>query len=127
MDTMARPLAECFAMRVILGAIFGVIWGAIWGAISLGLLACAPDLDTTRAPDAHTLGERIVTLMCKRIAFQAEPSDVRGDHFRDACSGGAVPADAPPALLALLDRRAQLVAAIDTGVPAGFTADLQAF
>ncbi|HEY0986947.1 MAG TPA: hypothetical protein VGD80_07840, partial [Kofleriaceae bacterium] len=65
--------------------------------------------------------------MCKRIAFQAEPSDVRGDHFRDACSGGAVPGDAPPALAALLDRRPQLVTAIDTAVPAAFTADLQAF
>jgi len=110
-------------MRVILGAVFKAIWGATW----LGLSACAPDLDTTRTADTHSFGERVVTLMCKRIAFQAEPSDVRGDHFRDACSGGAVPGDAPPALAALLDRRPQLVTAIDTAVPAAFTADLQAF
>lgn len=106
-------------MRVILGAVFGVL-----GA---GLVACAPDLDGTRAADSHSFGERVVTLMCKRIAFQAEPGDVRGDHFRDACSGGVLAVDAPPGLLALLDRRERLVTAIDTVVPDGLTADLQAF
>src|SRR5262245_38119876 len=108
MDRKCGPLAQSCAMRVILGA------------IPIGLLACAPDLDTARASDPHSFGERVVTLMCKRIAFQAEPSDVRGDHFRDACSGGAVSGDAPPALAALLDRRPQLVTALDTAVPATF-------
>src|SRR5690242_3749351 len=103
----------------------------ILGVLATGFCACAPDFDTTRTGDQHSLGERVVTLMCKRIAYQAEPSDVRGDHFRDACNGdGAVanvPGDAPPALAALLDRRKQLIAAIDTMAPEGFTADLQAF
>jgi hypothetical protein len=106
-------------MRVILGAILAVL-----GA---GLVACAPDFDGARTPDAHSFGERVVTLMCKRIAFQADPSDVRGDRYRDACNGGGVPVGAPPGLIALLDRRAPLVTAIDTVVPDGFTADLQAF
>jgi hypothetical protein len=109
-------------MRVILGAIAAGLAGC-----AVGLAACAPDLDTTRTPDTHSFGERIVTLMCKRIAFQAEPSDVSGDHFRDACSGGAIPGDAPPALVALLASRASLVTAIDTAVPADFTGDLKTF
>jgi transposase len=85
----------------------------ILGVLATGFLACAPDFDTTRTADQHSLGERVVTLMCKRIAYQAEPSDVRGDHFRDACSGEGAPTsaprDAPPVLAALLDRRRQLV------------------
>jgi hypothetical protein len=99
----------------------------ILGVLATGFVACTPDLDTTRQADQHSLGQRVVTLMCKRIAYQAEPGDVRGDHFRDACNGGAAPGDAPPALAALLDRRPQLIAAIDTVAPESFTADLQAF
>src|SRR4029079_5194242 len=99
----------------------------ILGVVATGIVACAPELDETRTADPHSLGERVVTLMCKRIAYQAEPSDVGGDHFRDACHGGAAPRDAPHALDAPLDRRPQLVAAIDTMAPEGFTADLQAF
>src|SRR5690242_16309984 len=99
----------------------------ILGALSVSLAACAPNFDATRTPDTHSFGERVVTLMCKRLAYTAEPSDVRGDHFRDACNGGDVPADAPPELVGLLGERAPLIAAIDTAVPDGFTADLQGF
>src|SRR5262245_44819467 len=115
MDRTVRPLAESSAMRVNLGA------------LAAGLVACAPDFDGTRSPDTHSFGERVVALMCKRIAFQAEPTDVRGDHYRDACQGGALPDGAPPTLVALLDRRDPLVAALDTVIPEALTADLQAF
>src|ERR1044072_5559776 len=115
MDRTQKPLAESSAMRVILGV------------LATGFLACAPDFDTTRTADPHSLGERIVTLMCKRLAYQAEPSDVRGDHYRDACNGGDAPADAPGALAALFGSRASLIKAIDAAVPATLTADLQAF
>lgn len=97
------------------------------GALAVCMVACAPDFDGARTPDSHSFGERVITLLCKRIAFQADPTDVRGDHFRDACAGGAAPADAPPALAALLARRPALVKAIDTAVPDGFTGDLQSF
>jgi hypothetical protein len=99
----------------------------ILGIIVVGGMACAPDFDATRAPDSHSFGERVVTLLCKRIAFQAEPTDVRGDHYRDACNGGEAPADAPPALAALLGYRPSVVKALDAAVPADFTVDLQAF
>lgn len=99
----------------------------IHGAIALGVFACAPGFDGTRAPDSHSFGERVATLMCKRLAYQAEPSDVRGDHYRDACNGGDAPADAPGELAALFASRASLIKAIDTAVPADMTADLQAF
>jgi hypothetical protein len=97
------------------------------GALLVCISACAPDFDATRTSDSNSLGERMVTLLCKRLAFQAEPTDVRGDHFRDACAGGDLPADAPPALVALLTTRPALVKAIDTAVPDAFTTDLQAF
>ncbi len=97
------------------------------GAVLVCIAACAPDFDATRTPDSNSLGERMVTLLCKRLAFQAEPTDVSGEHFRDACAGGAVPADAPPTLVALLTKRPALVKAIDTAAPDAFTGDLQAF
>src|SRR5437868_6025577 len=100
---------------------------AFLGVTAAVVVACAPDFDGTRAPDPHSFGERVVTLMCKRLAFQAEPSDVRGDHLRDACDGGALPGDAPATVVALLGNRAPLVAAINTAVPDGFTGDLQRF
>jgi hypothetical protein len=101
----------------------------ILGLIAAGSVACAPDFDGTRVADSHSFGERVATLMCKRIAFQAEPTDVRGDHYRDACNGGDPPAaaDTPSPLVALFANRTSLVQAIDTAVPAAFTADLQAF
>lgn len=98
-----------------------------FGAILVCLAACAPEFDATRTSDSNSLGERVVTLLCKRLAFQVEPTDVRGDHFRDACAGGDIPADAPPTLVALLTKRPALVKAIDTAAPDAFTGDLQAF
>ena len=97
------------------------------GALLVCISACAPDFDATRTSDSSSLGERVVTLLCKRLAFQAEPTDVRGDHFRDACAGGDLPAGAPPTLVALLARRPALVKAIDTAAPDAFTGELQAF
>src|SRR6185295_6221292 len=84
----------------------------ILGVIAACAAACAPDFDGTRAPDTHSFGERVMTLMCKRLAYQAEPSDVRGDHLREACDGGALPSGAPPTAAAL---------------PASFVGDLQSF
>ena len=48
------------------------------------IAACAPAYDPVRvAVDEGTLGRRIVTLMCKRLAFQADPTDVSGDRYRE--------------------------------------------
>jgi hypothetical protein len=96
------------------------------GAILVCIAACAPDFDATRTPDSNSLGERMVTLLCKRLAFEAEPTDVRGDRFRTACAGGDVPQGAPASLVALLTERPALVKAIDTAVPDPFTGPLQA-
>jgi hypothetical protein len=99
------------------------------GLVVAGSVACAPDFDTTRVADSHSFGERVMTLMCKRIAFQAEPTDVRGDHYRDACNGGDPPTatETPPALAALFAHRSTLTRAIDTAVPSELIDDLQAF
>jgi hypothetical protein len=101
----------------------------ILGFIAASTMACAPDFDGTRAEDTHTFGERVVTLMCKRIAFEANPMDVSGATYRDACDGGDPPtaADTPPTLVALFANRASLVKSIDTAVTADDTTDLQAF
>jgi hypothetical protein len=92
-------------------------------------VGCAPDFDTTRPTDTHTFGERVMTLMCKRIAFQADPTDVGGSHFHDACDGGDPPADptTPAPLVALFANRAALVKSIDTAVPEASLDDLQSF
>ncbi|NVB85089.1 MAG: hypothetical protein HOV81_42375 [Kofleriaceae bacterium] len=89
---------------------------------------CAPAYDPTRVPaDPGTFGERVVTLMCKRIAFQADPTDVSGSKYRDACKGGPLPDGAPPQLVALAANRARLVTAIDHIVPDDVTGPLQAY
>ncbi len=89
--------------------------------------SCAPSFDGTRTPEGGSFGTRVVELMCKRLAFSAEPTDVEGNHYRDACKSGGMPADAPATLLALDGDRAQLIAAIDATVPATFTDPLQAY
>ena len=98
-------------------------------ALGAGAVACAPDYDPVRTGvDPGTFGHRVVTLMCKRLAYQAEPTDVRGDHYRDACRGEvAMPADAPPTLVALAANRARLETAIDFAVPESVYEPLQRY
>ena len=46
------------------------------GAGVLGLLACAPTMDTERQAVARgTLGEEVYRIACQRIAREAYPSD----------------------------------------------------
>jgi hypothetical protein len=68
-----------------------------------------------------------VTLACKRLAYEADPTDVRGDRWRDTCAGGAIAPDAPATLAALVADRARLVAAIDAIVPPDQTDALQTY
>src|SRR5262249_10584949 len=89
--------------------------------------SCAPSFDGTRTPEGGSFGTRVVELMCKRLAFSAERTDVEGDHYRDACKSGGMPSDAPATLLALDGDRTPLIAAIDQAVPATFTDPLQAY
>ena len=90
--------------------------------------ACAPPFDPGRTEsDPGTFGEHVVTLLCKRLAFQADPADVAGDHERAACQGGDLPADAPPPIVALEADRARTIAAIDAAVPPSTTDALQAY
>src|SRR5690349_20098457 len=96
--------------------------------VLLALVACAPDYDPTRiGVDPGTFGQRVVTLMCKRLAFQADPTDVSGDRYREACRNGGMPDDAPASLRALDANRARLVRAIDHVVPDEATDPLQAY
>lgn len=89
---------------------------------------CAPPFDPTRVPaDPGTFGQRVVTLMCKRLAYQADRSDVSGSTYRDACKGGPMPDDAPGTLLAIAANRDRLVTAIDHVVPADVYDPLQAY
>ncbi|HEY4058119.1 MAG TPA: hypothetical protein VGM39_16005 [Kofleriaceae bacterium] len=92
------------------------------------LAGCAPDFDDTRvSADPGTFGERVVTLMCKRLAYSADPTDVSGDTYRATCKGGDVPPDAPATIVAISAQRARLVAAIDSIVPADQLDALQAY
>ncbi|HET9622093.1 MAG TPA: hypothetical protein VFP84_12045, partial [Kofleriaceae bacterium] len=89
--------------------------------------ACIPGFDSGRTDDKNTFGARVMTLMCKRIAFAADPTDVSGAKYRAACDGGDPPdPDGTPAQLnALFANRAALIKAIDTAVPDGSLTDLQ--
>jgi hypothetical protein len=89
--------------------------------------ACAPSFSTERSPAPGTFGERVVTLVCKRLAYEADPSDVRGDRWRDTCAGGPATPDAPATLAALVADRPRLVAAIDAIVPPDQTDALQTY
>ncbi len=91
--------------------------------------ACAPAYDPVRiGVDEGTLGRRIVTLMCKRLAFQADPTDVRGDRYRETCrNGGAVPEGAPATIVALTAHRERIIKAIDAIVPEDVYDPLQAY
>lgn len=88
---------------------------------------CAPSFSTDRAPAPGTFGERVVTLACKRLAYEADPTDVRGDRWRDTCAGGPAAPDAPATLVALVADRARLVSAIDAIVPPDQTDALQTY
>jgi hypothetical protein len=93
------------------------------------LSACAAPFDTDRTstePDG-TFGDHVVTLMCKRLAYEADPSDVSGNAYRDTCNGGSADPTAPPTVLALVGDRERLVAAIDAAVPPDQTGPLQAY
>src|SRR5258706_3596642 len=99
-------------------------WGVV---VAISCAACAPPFDPNRQPAPGTFGERVVTLVCKRLAYEADRSDVRGDHYRDTCNGGDAPPDAAPTIVALVADRARLVAAIDAAVPPGQTCALQTY
>jgi hypothetical protein len=104
------------------------MWTRRYVVLASLIAACAPPYDPTRVEaDPGTFGEHVVTLLCKRLAWQADPLDVSGDHYRDACRGGELPPDAPPTLVALASDRARLVAAIDTAVLPDATDALQAY
>src|SRR5215218_8601017 len=96
--------------------------------LAAAVAGCAPEFDPTRVPaDPGTFGQRVVTLMCKRLAYQADPSDVSGSTYRDACKGAPMPDTAPPTLLAIAANRDRLVAAIDYIVPPDVYDPLQAY
>ncbi|MBK6808605.1 MAG: hypothetical protein IPG81_06850 [Sandaracinaceae bacterium] len=98
------------------------------GAGVLGLLACAPTMDTERQAVARgTLGEEVYRIACQRIAREAYPSDVSGYLSRELCRGLAGPETAAPGRLqALAEQRGATVEALDRVLPASAEDDLQA-
>lgn len=97
-------------------------------AVLLCVAACAPAFDDTRTEsDPGTFGEHVATLMCKRLAFSADPTDVSGDTYRATCMGGALPDNPDPSIAALEADRARTIAAIDLAVPPDKTDALDAY
>lgn len=97
-------------------------------AVLLCVAACAPAFDDTRTEsDPGSFGEHVETLMCKRLAFTADPTDVSGDTYRATCMGGALPDNADPSIAALSADRARTIAAIDLAVPPTATDALNAY
>jgi hypothetical protein len=100
-----------------------------WRHLCLALVAgCAPAFDPDRTDsDPGTFGHHVVDLLCKRLAWEATPSDVSGALDRDTCHGGDLRADAPISLVALVGDRPRSVTAIDLAVPPATTDALQAY
>jgi len=97
----------------------------LWLALLIG---CAPAFDPDRQDaDPGTFGHHVVDLLCKRLAWEATPTDVSGALDRDTCHGGDLRADAPITLVALVGDRPRTVTAIDTAVPPATTDALQAY
>jgi len=101
-----------------------------------GLLssACHGEFDEARQPvDNGSFGEKVHTLVCKRVAYLDDladggTTDVRGDAFRDICRLGlAPPSSASGKMKALLAERERLTAATDAVFPDEFLPDLQTF
>ena len=94
-------------------------------------VGCAPKLryQTDQRTNLDTFGQRVVTLMCKRLAYEADPQRrQRRSRYRETCDDG-VPARRRrvPAVAAITIDRARTVAADDTVVPPDQTAALQSY
>src|SRR3954454_20115018 len=90
--------------------------------------ACAPKFDPDRQDAPGTFGERVVTLLCKRLTYEHDRSEVRGARYREPCDEGAPAGDgAAPTVAAITIDRARTVAAVDRAVPPDQTAALQAY
>lgn len=90
--------------------------------------ACAPAFDDTRTDsDPGTFGHHVVDLLCNRLSFEADPTDVSGSSNRDTCHGGELQPGAPITVAALIGDRPRTVAAIDQAVPPDQTDALQLY
>ncbi len=101
---------------------------------SLLSAACHGSFDETREPvDTGTFGQKVYTLVCKRIAYLDDladggTTDVRGEAYREICRNGFAPLDsASGALKALHAEHRKLTAATDAVFPDDFLPDLQTF
>ncbi|MFT3692725.1 MAG: hypothetical protein QM831_06270 [Kofleriaceae bacterium] len=98
-------------------------------AVVSAFIGCAPAFDDTRTDsDPGTFGHHVVDLLCNRLSFEANPTDVSGSLDHDVCHGGDdLRPDAPVTLEALIGDRPRTVAAIDEAVPPDQTDALQLY
>lgn len=86
---------------------------------TLSGLALASACDSSPVPDSRTgdlrVGEEVYRMFCMRVARGAYPSDPNGYRFIPLCEGTSSDASDidNPKLVALIERRAQTVAALD--------------
>ncbi|MEM9195633.1 MAG: hypothetical protein AAGF12_41080, partial [Myxococcota bacterium] len=105
-----------------------------WAApTTAAIVACTfpscSEFSTEQVSSARgTLGEEISEILCERIARDADPTDVSGARWKPVCAGEReLPADAPPRLMALVENRERLVAALDRIFPAELEDELGLF
>src|SRR5690348_10422120 len=115
MDTLRRRMA-----------LAALATAAIGGGVTTP--GCA-EFDTTPVAIEHgTLGEEIVQVFCERMAREANPEDTVGTRWKPVCEGRVPPpADAPPRLVALMENRTRLAAALDSTLPEEMTDELGHF
>jgi hypothetical protein len=100
------------------------------------LVSCAPELeklDDVRSARG-SLGEEVYKTLCRRVAGTAMPDDLDGRRSEALCLGNAAQAEGaldegrdqlPARLVALAERRARLVAAVDAMLPGDLGDELE--
>lgn len=102
----------------------------------LGVAACTPKFEKLEVERSArgTLGEEVYKSLCRRVAGTEMPSDIDGRESEVLCLHSADEANQelaqrrtqlPPRLVALAERRAQVIRAVDDVLPAGLGDELE--
>lgn len=92
----------------------------LWAGIAA--LSCAQEFDTQRVPlPIGTVGEEVFRIMCERMNFEENPSDISFANARRACTQGLGETDSVvgvrPRVTAVARMRTAVVASLDQSIP----------
>ncbi len=95
----------------------GKLWAPSAASLAAALLlasGCADAPQPLAKQKELTTGGEVFHILCKRVAAAAYPNELTGMRFNAPCDGdGVVDAEGDPRLAAMIERRAEIVAALD--------------